>query len=89
MRVRRTLLILLVILGGLTAWLFTYPSEASCQASGRILDLHRRYCMTDTDQVLTREHILGHATEPIICLPVTLVAGVALLLAARKDRRVK
>jgi hypothetical protein len=83
------LLVLLTILGGLTAWLFTYPSEASCQASGRILDLSRHYCMTDKGQVLTREHILEHATEPIICLPVALLAGVALLIAARKDRMVK
>lgn len=89
MRLRRTLLVLLLILGGLTAWLFTYPSEASCQASGRILDLSRHYCMTNTDQVLTREHILEHATKPIFCLPFVFIVGTALLLAARKDRRAK
>lgn len=89
MRVRRTLLVILLILGGLTAWLFTYPSEAGCQASGRVLDLSRRYCMTNNDQVLTREHMLEHATEPIFCLPFVFVVGTALLIAVRKDRRVK
>ncbi|MGH7339337.1 MAG: hypothetical protein ACREKH_02505 [Candidatus Rokuibacteriota bacterium] len=83
---------LVVLAGALVlgcALLLTLPTEDACRASGRLVDSTHHHCVAATGSVELREHILGHALDPVVCIPTTGLVALGLWAAARTDRRRK
>ena len=74
-------LVLAALAGGIVY--VRLPNAAACVASGRTIERDNRYCVGAGGSVLMREHVVAHATDPIICLPVALGVGLLVFLAVR------
>jgi hypothetical protein len=84
---KRGLIALAALLAVGIGILLTLPTEEACRASGRAVDPTHRHCVAGASSVELRELNLGHATDPIVCIPTTLLVGLGLWFAARPDHR--
>lgn len=87
MILKRSLLALAAVLVVGIGLLLTLPTEDACRASGGVVDPTHRRCVAGASSVQLREHILEHATDPVLCVPTALLVGLGLWFAARTDRR--
>jgi hypothetical protein len=64
------------------------PTQEDCVASGGHVDPTQRHCEYGARFIQLREHVVGHATDPALAVPVVIaLGGVIITLARRADRR--
>ena len=56
-------------------WIGTYPTQAECAASGRVVDPTERHCQARDGYVQLQEHVWFHTIPVLVGATVLVAAG--------------